>query len=86
MLFGFRLLNMNRLQIIPHQAFKNLNSLELMYVSNRWIYFKHFATMGSIMGLGVGICSQIGELVSKETVVLRRDVKHKTLDLSSEFL
>jgi len=62
---------MNRLQIIPHQAFKNLNSLELMYVSNRWIYFKHFATMGSIMGLGVGICSQIGELV---------------LDLSSEFL
>ena len=84
--FVFRLLNKNRLQIIPHQAFKNLNSLELMYVSNRRLCFKNVPTMESILGLTMGVCSQIGGLVSTETVVLRQEVKHKTLDLSTELI
>ena len=57
--FVFRLLNMNGLQIIPHQAFKNLKNLELMYVSNGGIYFKSFTTVEIILGLRVGGCSQI---------------------------
>ena len=42
--------------------------------------------MESILGLTMGVCSQMGGSVSTETVVLRQEVKHKTLDLSTELI